>query len=866
MNPIKKLSLLLSALLVGGLCFPAAASDFTVRTAGTLPPPASGGVKNPGVAGAFIGGIGDRIVVAGGSNFAQGAPWDGGAKQFEDAIYLLTPSGDACKCELAADAKLPAGIAHGCAAVAGRSLYCFGGLTAQGESRAVYALTPVGNSVRVDAAGELPAGFRPAAALAYKDEIYIHGVTDGANAFWRFSPVSGKWTELAACPGAVRSVGPAFAAQHNGRENAMYLIGGRHEKDGELQLCSDVWEYLPVHDKWQAKGDVTVGGKPAVVMYAAAVPYGSGHVLVFGGDDGRELLRRAALERAIGGAATPQEAESLRGELREAFTGHEGFSKELLAYHAITNTWVSLGEARTGFPAVSTAVVAGGGIVIPSGEIRPGVRTPDVQVVTIRETAEFGWGNYSVIIAYLLVMMGIGVYFVRKNNTTDQFFKGGAKIPWWAAGISIFATALSAITFISIPAKAYGADWGMFMFNMTILMIVPIVIHYYLPFFRKLNVASAYQYLEQRFSSPVRYLASVFFCFFMFARIAIVLFLPSLALNAVTGIDVYTCILLMVLVTIAYCTMGGIEAVVWADVVQGVILVGGALVSLVYLINGIEGGFSGMVDVAVTDDKFNILNFAFDLTQPVFWVTLVGGLANQLLAYTSDQSVIQRYITVKDTAGTKKGLWLNGFLSIPIAVIFFMIGTALYVFFKQQPELLSVGMSNTDSIFPHFIMCRLPVGIAGLLIAAIFSAAMSTLSANINSTATVLTEDFYRRFRKGATDKQAMGFARLSGIVVGGLGLLMAILLATFDIASLWDQFNFFLGLLTSGLGGLFMMGIFTERIGTRSAFAGFVGSIVILLIVNSYSNVSFLLYGFIGLASCFLIGYLSSFVFGRGK
>ena len=562
MNPIKKLSLLLSALLVGGLCFPAAASDFTVRTAGTLPPPASGGVKNPGVAGAFIGGIGDRIVVAGGSNFAQGAPWDGGAKQFEDAIYLLTPSGDACKCELAVDAKLPAGIAHGCAAAAGRSLYCFGGLTAQGESRAVYALTPVGNSVRVDAAGELPAGFRPAAALAYKDEIYIHGVTDGANAFWRFSPVSGKWTELAACPGAVRSAGPAFAAQHNGRENAMYLIGGRHEKDGELQLCSDVWEYLPVHDKWQAKGDVTVGGKPAVVMYAAAVPYGSGHVLVFGGDDGRELLRRAALERAIGGAATPQEAESLRGELREAFTGHEGFSKELLAYHAITNTWVSLGEARTGFPAVSTAVVAGGGIVIPSGEIRPGVRTPDVQVVTIRETAEFGWGNYTVIIAYLLVMMGIGVYFVRKNNTTDQFFKGGAKIPWWAAGISIFATALSAITFISIPAKAYGADWGMFMFNMTILMIVPIVIHYYLPFFRKLNVASAYQYLEQRFSSPVRYLASVFFCFFMFARIAIVLFLPSLALNAVTGIDVYTCILLMGLVTIAYCTMGGIEAVV----------------------------------------------------------------------------------------------------------------------------------------------------------------------------------------------------------------------------------------------------------------------------------------------------------------
>ena len=864
MNLIKKLSFLFSALLIGGLYTSAEASDFTVRTAGSLP--ALSGVENSGVAGAFIGGMGGRIIMAGGSNFSQGVPWEGGAKHFEDAVYLLAPVNGAYECKLVADAKLPEGIAHGCSAVAGRSLYCFGGQTAHGESREVYALTPVGNSVRIDAVAMLPEGFRSVAALAYKEEIYIHGVNDGANAFWRFTPASGKWTELTACPGAVRSAGPGFAAQHNGRENAMYLFGGRHEENGEFHLYSDVWEYLPVHDKWQAKGDVTIDGEPMVLMYAGVVPYGSSHVLVVGGDDGRELLRRSALERAIRESATPSEAEALQEQLREAFVEHGGFSKDVLAYHAITDTWVSLGQAETGLPVVSTAVVAGNEVVIPSGEIRPGVRTPDVQVVEIHETAEFGWGNYSVIIVYLLVMMGIGVYFVRKNNTTDQFFKGGAKIPWWAAGISIFATALSAITFISIPAKAYGADWGMFMFNMTILMIVPIVIHYYLPFFRKLNVASAYQYLEQRFSSPVRYLASVFFCLFMFARIAIVLFLPSLALNAVTGIDVYTCILLMGLVTIAYCTMGGIEAVVWADVVQGVILVGGALVSFVFLIHGIEGGFSGMIDIAVADDKFNVLNFAFDLTQPVFWVTLVGGLANQLLAYTSDQSVIQRYITVKDTAGTKKGLWLNGFLSIPIAVIFFMIGTGLYVFFKQQPELLSVGMSNTDSIFPHFIMCRLPAGIAGLLIAAIFSAAMSTLSANINSTATVLTEDFYRRFRKNASDKQAMGFARMSGIVVGSLGLLMAILLATFDIASLWDQFNFFLGLLTSGLGGLFMMGIFTKRIGTRSAFAGFVGSIVILLIVNSYSPISFLLYGFIGLASCFLIGYLSSFVFGRAK
>ena len=163
-------------------------------------------------------------------------------------------------------------------------------------------------------------------------------------------------------------------------------------------------------------------------------------------------------------------------------------------------------------------------------------------------------------------------------------------------------------------------------------------------------------------------------------------------------------------------------------------------------------------------------------------------------------------------------------------------------------------------------MCGLPAGIAGLLIAAIFAAAMSTLSANINSTSTVMTEDFYSRIRKCAEEKQKMRFARWTGVIIGGLGVGMAILLATFDIASLWDQFNFFLGLLTSGLGGLFMMGIFTKRIGTRSALTGFAASVIVLLLFNSLSNVSVVLYGAIGLASCFLSGWISSFIYGYRK
>ena len=261
-----------------------------------------------------------------------------------------------------------------------------------------------------------------------------------------------------------------------------------------------------------------------------------------------------------------------------------------------------------------------------------------------------------------------------------------------------------------------------------------------------------------------------------------------------------------------------------------------------------------------------ILNFSFDLTQPVFWVAIVGGFANQLLTYTSDQSVVQRYLTVKDSSDAKKGLWLNGFLAIPIAFLFFGIGTALFVFFKQHPDLLSIGMNNTDSIYPHYMMIELPKGLAGLLISAVFAAAMSTLSSNINSSTVVMSEDFYAKLKPSCTDEDKLRFAKISGVVVGGLGIVMAIALATFDIASLWDQFNFFLGLLTSGLGGLFMMGIFTKRIGTRAAFAGFFGSIAVLLCCSAFTAVTSTLYGFIGLISCFIIGYLSSFIFGYRK
>ena len=280
-----------------------------------------------------------------------------------------------------------------------------------------------------------------------------------------------------------------------------------------------------------------------------------------------------------------------------------------------------------------------GNVYIASGEIRPGVRSPHITQLHYTSRSSFGWLNYLV----LLVYFGDALDRVLLHEAEREhrgFFKASGRIPWWAAGISIFATTLSA-AFLSIPAKTYATDWRMLIFNIAIILIVPFVIKYFIPFFRRFNLGTAYEYLEMRFSRAVRWLASALFVIFMVSRIAIVLFLPALALNAVTGFDIYLSIIVMGIVTIIYSTSGGMEAVVWGDVVQGFILVFGAITAFVVMIVGIEGGIGEFWSTSIEFHKFRTFDFRFDFTQPVFWVVLIGGVANSMITYISDQSIVQ---------------------------------------------------------------------------------------------------------------------------------------------------------------------------------------------------------------------------------
>jgi SSS family transporter len=450
---------------------------------------------------------------------------------------------------------------------------------------------------------------------------------------------------------------------------------------------------------------------------------------------------------------------------------------------------------------------------------------------------------------------------MKKENSTDDFFKGGGRIPWWAAGMSIFATMLSAITFMAIPAKTFATDWKYIPLAITILIMAFPVVSYYLPFFRRLNVTTAYEYLEKRFNYTTRLMASTLFIVFMVARMALVLFLPSLALTVVTGIDIYICIILMGVITIIYCTMGGVEAVVWGDVVQGFVLMGGAVLAAIFLVAGLDGGWNQLMEISIENSKFTFIEGAFDFSKPTIWVVMLGGIANNLISYSSDQTVIQRYLTTKDEASAGKSIIMNGFLSVVVSFLFYFIGTALFAYYKQMPNEMNFTMQDPDSIFPHFIMTKMPIGVAGLLIAAIFAATMSTVSSNINSLSTAFTADLYQHFFSGKSDKVNLRVARLSGVVLGGVGIVIALLMATWNILSLFDYFNYILGLLASGLGGLFLIGIFFPRIKARSALIGFLTAAVLLILIKQYTNIHFLMFGFIGMVTSVIVAWGMSFI-----
>jgi len=825
-----------------------------------------------GFAGPFAGVSSGTLVVAGGANFPDSYPWEGGSKVWHDRIFLL-PEG--AKEWTVSNLRLPKALAYGVSVSLpdqNHSIVMLGGSGSDNAPTAdVLSLTLklVNKDLEVNLRElpSLPVALAESSGLVLDNKIYLFsGRSNGGTVRKAFrldfgsSPL--KWEELP-WPEGARGRMHSVAGSHEGK---IFLFGGRdYQSDSELEypedrleaekldFLRDCYRFDPDTGKWTRIADLPQGSSAAPYR---AIPSGSSHLLM------------------LGGVTAPYVEEQLKARPQINGQGHEhpGFPRTVLAYHVITDTWVEAGALPPEMDVPVTVPVVfmpNGEYVVPSGEKQPGVRTTQVFAGKIaRSSSSFGLINWVVVGLYLLLMVAIGYFFMKREaaSSTDAYFRGGKRIPWWVAGLSIFATMLSAITFMAIPAKAYATNMNSWIGMWPMVIIIPLVVHYYLPFFRKLNVTSAYEFLEQRFNLASRLIASALFMLFHVGRIAIVLYLPALALSSVTDIDIYLAILSIGILCIAYTVMGGLEAVVWTDAIQAIVLLGGALLCILVIVFQMDGGLGAIIEVAQTDSKLLTVDWGtldFGSSTNSAWVILLGFAFASLPSYTAGQDVVQRYVSTPTEKEAARSLWLNMPMTILGSLLFFSLGVALYAFYQTQPALLEPAMERNDGILPFFILQNLPVGVAGLIVAGIFAAAQSTISSSLNSVATAYVTDFHGRVLKPeSSDPERLKVAKSVVLILGVVGISVAALIAYTGMKSAFDSYNTFIGMALGPVGGIFFLGVFTKRPRGHSGLIGaLVGFLAVLAIHFARSSGSIdlwpVLNGLISFCVTVLVGYL---------
>jgi len=434
-----------------------------------------------------------------------------------------------------------------------------------------------------------------------------------------------------------------------------------------------------------------------------------------------------------------------------------------------------------------------------------------------------------IVITFGNVLFGASFYF--KNKTSDQFTSGGGKLPAWVVGMSIFATFVSSISFLALPGKAYVSNWNALVFSFAIPIAAIMAVKFFVPLYRGLGSISAYNYLEVRFGTWARIYASVCYILTQIMRTGAILLLLALPLNALFGWNIKTIIIITGIAVTAYSMLGGIQAVVWTDAIQGIILIFGALTCALVLTFSMPEGPGQVFEIAAANHKFSLGSFGASLSDSTFWVVLIYGLFINLQNYGIDQNYVQRYMTTSSLKKAKSSALFGALLYLPVSLIFFYIGTALFSYYTAQPDLLPAELKvagSGDKVFPHFIVNGLPVGITGLLIASIFAAGMSTVSTSVNSTATIILSDYYLRYFKNANEKSSMKVLYTSSGIFGVLGIIIALSLV--GVESVLDAWWSLASIFSGGMLGLFLLAFLSKTVRNIDAAVGvIVGALVII-------------------------------------
>ena len=463
------------------------------------------------------------------------------------------------------------------------------------------------------------------------------------------------------------------------------------------------------------------------------------------------------------------------------------------------------------------------------------------------------------IIVFLLFTGGVvafGCSFFKKKGTSEEFTSAGRSLPGWVVGMSIFATYVSSISYLGYPGKAFSGDWNAFVFSLSIPIASYFAARYFVPFYRSQDSISAYSFLENRFGPWARIYASSCYLLTQIARTGSILYLLALPMNVLLGWHIQTIIVVTSVAIVLYSMLGGMKAVIWTEAIQGIILIGGALVCMFILLFDMPGGPVQTFSIAMEDGKFSLGSFGSSLSESTFWVCLIYGIFTNLQNYGIDQSYVQRYHTAKNEKEAKFSALFGGYLFIPVSAVFFMIGTGLYAFYKVHPGILPDGV-GADYVFPFFIVNELPVGLTGLLIASIFAAGMSTIATSVTSSSTIILTDYYQRFRKHAGNRERMLVLKLSSVGVGVAGILVAF--AFMSGQSALDAWWALASIFSGGMLGLFLLGYISRKARNFDAVLGVVcGVILVCWIVISpfvHANLAIVF----GTLLIFLVGFLSA-------
>lgn len=463
------------------------------------------------------------------------------------------------------------------------------------------------------------------------------------------------------------------------------------------------------------------------------------------------------------------------------------------------------------------------------------------------------------IIVFLLFTGGVvafGCSFFKKKGTSEEFTSAGRSLPGWVVGMSIFATYVSSISYLGYPGKAFSGDWNAFVFSLSIPIASYFAARYFVPFYRSQDSISAYSFLENRFGPWARIYASSCYLLTQIARTGSILYLLALPMNVLLGWHIQTIIVVTSVAIVLYSMLGGMKAVIWTEAIQGIILIGGALVCMFILLFDMPGGPVQTFSIAMEDGKFSLGSFGSSLSESTFWVCLIYGIFTNLQNYGIDQSYVQRYHTAKNEKEAKFSALFGGYLFIPVSAVFFMIGTGLYAFYKVHPGILPDGV-GADYVFPFFIVNELPVGLTGLLIASIFAAGMSTIATSVTSSSTIILTDYYQRFRKHAGNRERMLVLKLSSVGVGVAGILVAF--AFMSVQSALDAWWALASIFSGVMLGLFLLGYISRKARNFDAVLGVVcGVILVCWIVISpfvHANLAIVF----GTLLIFLVGFLSA-------